>query len=310
MIFCLVSLPLVQYFLYKNTIDIMPHKSVLLTGSEGFLGKRLRKELESKGVAVRGYDTINGEDILNREQFEAAVTSSNATCVIHLAAVADLNIMAKDPELGKRINIDGTKLVLDVCEKFKIRLLFASTCCVYGNNGVHPSSEKAPPAPTEVYAISKLDGEKLIQEVGAPHTILRLATFYGPGMRPALATAIFLEKAHNQTPIHIHGSGNQTRTYTHVEDVANGIITVMQSEEHHPIVNISVSKSYSVLDLAKISMEVVGKKVDLVHIEDRNGQIYKESIDDSLLRSLGWVPKYDLFDGMKHSYEAYVQKHA
>lgn len=282
----------------------LKHTNVVVTGSDGFLGKRLVAVLESQGVTVRGYDFTKGEDILNTKQVEDAINSSKSTAVIHLAAVADLNIVAKDVKMGWKINVEGTRCVLNACKSTGARLLFASTCCAYGNNHCHPSSESSPLCPAEEYAQQKVESEHDVTAAGAPHTSLRLATFYGPGMRPALATAIFLDRARAGKDIVIHGSGIQTRTWTHVDDVVSGIIAVLQADTYVPVVNISTDESNSVLDLARISCQVVGKQVVISHGADRKGQVYEEQIDNSLLRSLGWKPKYTLFEGMKHSYES------
>lgn len=282
------------------------HSRVLVTGSDGFLGKRLVSILEATGVVVRGYDFTQGEDILNATQVEDAIRSSQSTAVIHLAAVADLNIVAKDVKLGWKINVEGTRCVLNACKATGARLLFASTCCAYGNNHCHPSSESSRLCPAEEYAQQKVESEKDVSAAGPPHTSLRLATFYGPGMRPALATAIFLDRARKGLDIQIHGSGTQTRTWTHVDDIVSGIIAVLEADKYLPVVNISTDESNTVLELARIACKVVGANVAITHGEDRKGQVYEEQIDNTLLRSIGWVPKYTLYEGMKHSYESTI----
>ena len=77
-------------------------------------------------------------------------------------------------------------------------------------------------------------------------------------------------------PLVIHGTGTQTRTYTHVADVVAGIVALLEHEKgrHWPIVNVSGTRSVSVLELAKACMEACGKHVPLVFSEDRPGQIY------------------------------------
>lgn len=129
-------------------------KQVVVTGSDGFLGKRLVALLESHGLVVRGFDFTKGEDILNTSQVEDAIRNSQATAVIHLAAVADLNVVAKDVQQGWKINVEGTRSVLAACKATGARLLFASTCCAYGNNKCHPSSETSPLCPAEEYLYS------------------------------------------------------------------------------------------------------------------------------------------------------------
>ena len=133
---------------------------VLVTGSEGFLGRRLGALLEAKTEhTVLRYDLQLGHDVLNAEQLDDALNGVDAC--IHLAAVADLYIAEENPERTQSINVEATRLVLEACNRHDVRLLFASTVCAYGNNGYEQSDENAPLAPTEVYASSKATAETL-----------------------------------------------------------------------------------------------------------------------------------------------------
>ena len=154
---------------------------VLVTGSEGFLGRRLCVLLEAQTEhTVFRYDLQLGHDVLNAKQLDDALKGVDAC--IHLAAVADLYIAEKNPEQTQSINVEATQIVLEVCNRHDVRLLFASTVCAYGNNGYEQSDENAPLAPTEVYALSKATAETLLSDHLDNHCILRLATFYGPDM--------------------------------------------------------------------------------------------------------------------------------
>ena len=273
---------------------------VLVTGSEGFLGKYLVQHLELHGYDVTRYDATRGEDILDKDQFSSALDGVHA-CV-HLAAISDLNIAENDPSEAQRINVEGTRAVLECCDAQGVRLLFASTCCVYGNNGATTNTEQTAACPTEIYAKTKLQGEEIVLKTAMAdahkHVVLRLATFYGPGMRAALATSVFLRAAATKSPIRIHGSGEQTRCFTHVHDVAEGIRFVLRAKTFSGIINVSDNREYSVLDLAKIAMDVTGNEVAIEHVPDRQGQIHRSNNDNSLLRSLGWAPLISLREGL------------
>lgn len=287
----------------ENKDEVVVPKIVMVTGGEGFLGAQVVADLRSRGHECHTYDFVSGQDILDKAQFLAALVASKATSCIHLAAVADLYIMKAQPERSERINIDGTKNVIDCCVEAGVRCLFASTCCAYGNNECHPSNEDSPLCPTEIYAKSKKTGETFINAAGAPHTCLRLATFYGPTMRMALVMGVFLDLVHRGKDLKVHGSGLQTRTYTYVEDIVSGIRTVLENDQvHFPAVNISTDVSVNVLEVAEYAMRAVGQRVKLEHGEDRAGQIFIEEIDNTRLRSLGWKPSRTFEQGMADSY--------
>jgi nucleoside-diphosphate-sugar epimerase len=279
---------------------------ILITGGKGFLGKRLTKDLINKGHKVLTFDIIDGQDITKPQQIERAI--KNCDVVIHLAAVADLNYAREHPKETMDVNILGTINVLEGCRKYKKDLIFASTCCVYGNPDTHPVDEKTCPKPTEIYAHSKLAGEHLIlgyaKHFGIKYNILRLATFYGPEMRPALSPYIFLSKVMKGEPIEIHGTGKQTRTFTYVDDIVNGIVAVLERGVWNEIINITTEEETSVLKLAKLAMKIVGRKVPLKFVADRPGQIKREQILARKARKLlGWKAKVSMEKGLKLTYE-------
>jgi nucleoside-diphosphate-sugar epimerase/NADPH:quinone reductase-like Zn-dependent oxidoreductase/GTP cyclohydrolase II/arylamine N-acetyltransferase/ectoine hydroxylase-related dioxygenase (phytanoyl-CoA dioxygenase family)/acyl carrier protein len=280
---------------------------VMVTGSEGFLGKHLVLVLQGYGYDVFSYDITDGFDILNKEVIIAQLRDKRIDTCIHLAAIADLNVAEADPTDAHRVNIEGTRIVLSCCDEVGVRLLFASTCCAYGNNNVTgSSSELSPVVPTEIYAETKVEGEKLVlgssRVTDLHHVAMRLATFYGPDMRPALATSLFLKAAENHEPIEIHGSGEQTRCFTHVHDIAEGIRVVLQTSNFSGIINIADDREVSVNELAQMAMRITGNKVDIIKVADRKGQIRKSRINNDRLRglgNLGWTPTVSLEDGLR-----------
>jgi UDP-glucose 4-epimerase len=278
---------------------------ILLTGASGFLGRRLRRALKQNKHEVFCYDITLGYNIMYPEQIENTIKNWNPDTVIHLAALADLNIFKEKPDFGYQLNVVGTRNILNLCKKYNLRLLFASTCCCYGNNNIHPSTEESPLAPTEPYAKSKKESEEEILKEGLPHCCMRLATFYGPEMRGALAPAVFIDKACKNETIEIHGDGNQTRTLTFVDDIVSGIITIAESEPKYTIINVTTENTISVNQMVGLVKKVTGTNPRVKHIKDRDGQIYKEDISNQRLRSFGWEPLFNNDKGFELSYDYY-----
>jgi UDP-glucose 4-epimerase len=269
---------------------------ILVTGSEGFLGVVLCKMLKRNGHEVVPFDLLNGQNILDKKQLSSAL--SNCQACIHLAAIADLYEAEDAPEKTYQINVEATNVLLDLAEEKKIRLLFASTVCAYGNNGNPINQEDSPLAPTEVYAASKVMAEALFRERLEKHAILRLATFYGPGMRSSLATSVFLKAIIHGQEVNIHGDGQQTRCYTHVEDIASGILAVLEADANG-IFNISAEQEVSVVELIQIISQLTGKEAKINFVEERFGQIFQSRNSIEKLKSLGWSPKYNLLSGLE-----------
>ena len=270
--------------------------NILITGSEGFLGLRLCAMLEEQTAhTVFRYDLQLGNDVFNDEQLDKALSGVDAC--IHLAAISDLYIAEKNPELTQDLNVGATRLVLDGCNRHDVRLLFASTVCAYGNNGYEQCDENSPLAPTEVYAKSKATAEALLVNQLHKHCILRLATFYGPNMRTSLATSVFLHALMSKETLYVHGNGQQTRCYIHVDDVAQGIITILESEENG-VFNIAGNEEVNVLTLIEILASITNKTPRVQFVDDRPGQIRRSNISSCRLHRLGWAPRYSLYNGL------------
>lgn len=281
-------------------------KRILITGSSGFLGKSLCKEMQEAGYIISTFDILQGNDILDYKQVLASL--KNCDACLHLAAVSDLYIADSNPEQCDQLNIEGTKVVAKACNDINVKLLYASTCCVYGNNNIAISNEECLPSPSELYAESKLQGEVVVKNSGCDYRILRLATFYGWNMRASLATSLFLKKNILGEVIDIHGTGEQTRCYTHVDDVSHGIRIAYEKSKIPEIINIADDVAYSVIDLIQIIEKITGKKSITRFVKDREGQIINGSINSDLLKNYGWKPKWTLEQGLKDYFEVNYPK--
>lgn len=263
---------------------------------QGFIGGQVIEKLRKAGHKVEIFDLEFGEDIRNYNQVERRIEEFDA--VVLMAAVANLNHFEANPRLGMDINILGLINVAQACMLNKVKLYYISTCCVYGNTKELPSNEESKPVPSEIYAAAKLAGECLIKgynkSFDLEYVILRLATTYGPGMRAALAPAIFINQVNRGEPITIHGDGNQTRTLTYIDDLSDGIVTVINSGVKNETYNISTEEEKSVNDLAQIVKEEMNvPDHQIKYIENRKGQTFKEQIDAGKVREIRiWQGRY------------------
>lgn len=279
---------------------------VLVTGGSGFIGKALIGRLEKEGYSVENFDLSQGQDLRNKSQVDKTIKGKDV--VMHLAAVADLNWAREHPDETMDINIGGTINVAQACTKHKAILFYASTCCVYGNQDSHPTSEKAFLNPAEIYACTKLAGEYVIKGYnlmyGLRYNNIRFATIYGPGMRPALGVYIFFKQALKGEPITVHGDGLQTRTLTYIDDLIEGIIALLKSGIVNKNINLSAEEEISALDMAQMIKELTKSKSPIVHIEQRPGQTFREAIDASYAKELiGWQTETSFKEGLEKTYQ-------
>lgn len=269
----------------------------MVTGSHGFLGREVTRQLHAAGHAVIEFDVVNGNDILDSADVKAAVAM--ADLCIHLAAVADLYEAESDHELCRKVNIEGTRIVAEACAANSVRFIFVSTVCAYGNNGVEVQTECAPLKPTEIYAETKVEAERTLSAIESlDYRVVRPATFYGPGMRGSLAIMRFVDAVKNGRLVEIHGSGTQTRCYTHVSDIASAIVLIAELWPNDLVYNVANPHEVSVTELVDLIGSISAVPLNVRHVSDRRGQIIKSGIDVSKLKSIGWSPSISLEQGL------------
>lgn len=287
---------------------------VLLTGSAGFIGSRVKTKLEELGHDVEGYDIVDGQDLLNLEQLEESIKGKDV--VFHVAAQADLTKMSKSVEGGREgvlRNVEATHNVAYLCAKHNVWLIYSSTVCVYGNlpEEVHPAHEdKVLPNPSELYACSKYAAEWIVKGYGLnykmPWTIMRYATIYGYGMRPALGMHVFFRQAMAGEPITVHGDGLQDRTLTFVDDLVEGIVAPLAHPQtaKRQIFNLTASQAVSAIKMAQDVKKITGSNSEIVHTEQRDNQTIHEDFDVTKAKLfLNWEANTSWEEGLKKTYE-------
>lgn len=282
---------------------------ILITGGKGAIGSLLAEALREKGHEILIYD-LPEFDILNENQISTQIKKSDM--VYHVAAIADLNFARENPKTTLDVNIIGTLNTAIFAAKHKKILQYVSTACVYGNQKIHPVDESICPAPTEIYAYSKLAGEEIIKGLkellNLKANILRIGTTYGPEMRMALAPNLFLDKAGKGETIEIHGTGRQTRNYVFIEDLIEGMAKVVEKKIINETINLTGIEETSVLDIIK-EVKRYYPKLKTKKVKDRPGQIFKERIkSDKAKKLLDWQPTTSFLKGMKKTRDWILSK--
>lgn len=226
-------------------------KTILVTGTAGYIGSVLTRQCLARGYQVVGFDNLSmgGEsllafyghpafhfvhgDVRNLEDLERCPKFDAA---VHLAAIVGDPACAKEPELARSVNGDGARLFHQFCEKRGAkRFVFASTCSNYGKmSGTGYVSETSPLNPVSLYATTKVEFEKYLEQHSSKmvSTVLRFATVYGlsPRMRFDLTVNDFTRQSVTHGELTVFGE-QFWRPYCHVEDLAGACIVTLEASE-------------------------------------------------------------------------------
>ncbi len=224
--------------------------------------------------------------------------------VVHLAAYADVGIVAKEPVEAEACNSRGTLAVLEAARATGTRVVYGSTIWVYGASGDGLIDEDAPLGlPDHLYTASKLAGEMYCTSYAelydVPCTILRFGIPYGPRARPAAVIPIFVSKALKGEPLTIAGDGLQTRRFVYVEDLADGIVAGLQKGAEDRVYNLAGDETVTIRELADIVSDLIDD-TEVVHTPGRNGDFGGAVIsNERAARELGWRASTPLREGVR-----------
>lgn len=250
-------------------------RTVIVTGGAGYLGSHVTRALLAAGDRVRvldpeffggglaGLERQSGLEILRgdvRSVADLARLARGVDAIIHLAAVVGDAACRLDPDYTWTTNVAATKLVVEVCRRFEIpRLIFASTCSVYGASDDLILNEGSMQRPVSLYARSKIESEGILREAAAfipSVTALRMATLYGLSarMRFDLVVNIMTARALHDRTVTVFG-GAQWRPLVHVADAAAAFVQVLDAPIElvsGQVFNVgSDDQNFRILDLGK-----------------------------------------------------------
>ncbi len=300
----------------------------LVTGGAGFIGSHVVDALVSRGSVVRVVDDLSTgvlENLTanpNVEFVEADLAEPGVALaavdgiewVVHLAAIPSVPRSVREPARTHRANVEATQALLLAARDANVRrVVQASSSSVYGESKTLPKHEEMHPSPLSPYALHKLIAEQYAalytRLYGLETVSLRFFNVFGPRQSPAsqysgvisLFTAALLE---GRSPT-IYGDGEQTRDFTYVSDVAEGILLSLSAPEASGrAINLARGGRTSVNSLYAMVQRATGVEREALYKESRTGDIRDSQADISHARKLlGFEPSVAVEDGLRRTVE-------
>tara|TARA_R110002110_G_scaffold404606_1_gene623158 strand:- start:190610 stop:191620 length:1011 start_codon:yes stop_codon:yes gene_type:complete len=322
---------------------------VLVTGAAGFIGSHVSQQLLDKGIQVVGLDNLNDYysvqlkkdrlvSLLEHAAFEFVKIDVEDTSelsqlfekhrfdkVIHLAAQAGVRYSLDNPMAYINSNVVGFTNILESCRHNKIKhLVYASSSSVYGANTKLPFSTKDNvDHPISLYAATKKSNELMAHVYShlfeLPTTGLRFFTVYGPWGRPDMALFKFVDAIYNDKSISVFNQGDMIRDFTYVDDIANGVVSVLDippeanpnilesersaDKSHAPyrLYNIGNNDPVSLMTFIKAIEKACGKKAKIEYLPMQPGDVPATHADVSpLAKEFNYHPKTTVDQGIEN----------
>ncbi|RMG44599.1 MAG: SDR family oxidoreductase [Acidobacteria bacterium] len=293
---------------------------ILITGSEGLVGRGLRRVLEAQGVPVRRYDLRGPErcDVLDRDRLLRA--AEGCAGIVHLAGVSRVVWGQRAPRNCLRQNVLGTRRVLDAALRSPSRpfVLFASSREVYGRSRHLPATEDAPLAPVNVYGRSKLIAERDVLaacRLGLRTAVVRLSNVYGDvDDHPDRVVPAFARTAAEGGTIRICGRSN-CFDFTHVEDAARGVVALvhllLDGERGLPHVHLLTGRPTTLGRLAALAAANAAPGLTVVDAPPRRFDVERFFGDPRRAeRILGWRARITVEEGMVRLVREFAERAA
>lgn len=312
---------------------------IMVTGVAGLIGSHLVEKLLTLGHEVHGFDVVdidanrNLENVKNHKNFIyykgdvrssqdlTAFFQSDASVLYHLASVVGVNRYMEDPLSLIDIGILGTRSLIGMCHEHDIRMLFASTSEVYGKNADIPWSETGDRVlgPTNVdrwsYSTSKAICEHMLfglhHKDNWPMSIVRFFNVYGPRQNPIYVVSKSIHRVLNGLEPELYDGGSQTRCFTYIDDVIDGLIlSATLDTAIGQVINLGNPIENTMSEVVQAVLESAESDLDIIHIktDDRYGGVYEDiprrvpSVDKAF-SLLGWKPSTSMQLGVKKTVE-------
>lgn len=297
-----------------------------ITGGAGFIGSHLVEEVLRRGHAVRIVDNLStgrrenlpaagAVEVIVGDVSDPAVArraAAGATVVLHQAAIPSVPRSVEDPAASHRANVEGTLQILLAARDAGVgRVVFAGSSSVYGDAAALPKREDMRPHPLSPYALQKLVGEeycRLFTELyGLETVVTRYFNVFGPRQSPGSpysgVISLFIDAMLAGRSPRIYGDGEQTRDFTYVDDVVNGVLLAAERPGvAGRVMNVAAGGRVSLLDVISALQTILQTTVDPILGPPRAGDIRHSTADISEARRLlGFEPRTPFADGLRHT---------
>ena len=299
---------------------------ILITGGAGFQGSHLAEKWSGDGHTVTILNTYSAEaeenisgfaddvstvwgSITDPEIVEKSVRGHDV--VVHLAARINVDESIASPRSFIDVNLSGTFNILQALRQTGARMIFASSCEVYGYAEQPPVDESAELRPHSPYAASKAAADRMCfayeKSFGVDITIVRPCNIYGERQKWGKGGAvipIFASLAAAGKPLTVFGSGDQQREYMHVTDLVGAYDLVLgRTDLSGSVLNVGTGDTPSVKDIAEFIADKMG--VQVVNEAARPGEVAGFALDNSTIRDLGFAPQIKFWDGLSRYLEGW-----
>ena len=323
----------------------MANERVLVTGAAGFIGKHLVKRLAEDGFDVTAFDIIQqppeyyeeyvGDEIrylsgsiLHEEFVRTRVFHAPKTYdrIFHLAAIVgvDRYLDVDDPLYITDVNINGTKLLLELARGSDARFVYTSTSEIYGKNPDVPWAEDddrilgAPTKSRWSYSANKAVCEHMIHMIGETDpglstTVVRPFNLYGPHQRASFVIPKFLQQVAEGNVPTVYGDGTQRRCFTFIDDFVEGLIAASEREAGlNETYNLGNTDETEIRDLAELVLDIAGMsekepkyvEKDVVHNEDYEEPDRRVPDITNAREKLDWSAETSLEEGLRQTYSS------
>jgi len=301
----------------------------LVTGGAGFIGSNLTEALLRKGHEVRvldNFSTGKRENLIFDEAYstlqiiEGDITQPllcqsamrGVDTVFHLAALPSVQLSVDDPFTSNRVNVEGTLNVLIAAKGAGVRrVIYASSCAVYGNTPALPKQEDMTPCPPSPYALQKYIGERysrLFSDLYHLETVsLRYFNVFGPKQDPASVYSAVIPRfivalLHPGAPV-VFGDGEQSRDFVYVGDVVRAnLLAMSRGPLKGDVINVASGKAFSLNQLLSLLSEILQRKIPAVYQASREGDVRHSWGDIQKARQvLSYEPRIGIKAGLEET---------